>query len=208
MLDAILFGHKQVVAIIDMIEDLRKQAGLEPKKLPAAAAPNPALEVIRAKYYKEYRDKKQTPGKHARAEAIKELRTRISGDLIPKEGESKYTSGQVASALEAMEERILRDLVLEGVRLDGRNPKQLRQITCEVGVLPHPRHGHIPSAAKLRPWSRRRLATSDEQQWTVCSRIQQEVRSITISPFSVGECRPFAVPAGARLDTALLRNAA
>ena len=35
---------------------------------------------------------------------------------------------KVAAAFAALEERIVRDLILEGKRIDGRNPKQLRAI--------------------------------------------------------------------------------
>ena len=54
--------------------------------------------------------------------------------LLPENGEAKFTPGQVSSALEALEEHIVRDMILDGTRLDGRTPKQLRQISCEVGV--------------------------------------------------------------------------
>src|SRR5207249_3939994 len=36
MLQAILFGHQSIVTIVDMIEEMRHQAGLEPKLAPPA----------------------------------------------------------------------------------------------------------------------------------------------------------------------------
>ena len=42
MLQAILAGHKYIVEIVDLIEELREKAGLGKKDLPPAAAPQPA----------------------------------------------------------------------------------------------------------------------------------------------------------------------
>src|SRR5437588_714235 len=46
MLQAILFGHEQVVKIIDVIEDFRIKAGLPPKQLPAEGPVNPDKDLI------------------------------------------------------------------------------------------------------------------------------------------------------------------
>src|SRR5262249_17100619 len=118
MVGAILFAHKHIVQIIEMIEELRDKAGLGVKELPPATTPNPAFDAMKAKYYDEFRTKKQTTGKHARADAIKELREKIFADLLPENGEPKFAPEQVAAAFYALEERIIRDLILEGKRID------------------------------------------------------------------------------------------
>ena len=41
MTDAVMFGHRHIVRIIDLIEELRDKAGLGTKEAPPAAAPNP-----------------------------------------------------------------------------------------------------------------------------------------------------------------------
>src|SRR5262249_23287463 len=74
MLEAILFAHRQVVTVIDMIEELRDKAGLGPKPAPPPAPGNPLIEEFRAKFGDEFRRRKQTPGKADRAQAIQELK--------------------------------------------------------------------------------------------------------------------------------------
>ena len=49
MLQAIQFGHEQIVKIIELIEDLRIKAGLGAESFPAEAAVNPAKEVLQRK---------------------------------------------------------------------------------------------------------------------------------------------------------------
>src|SRR5262249_19757302 len=74
MLEAILFAHQQVVIVCDLVEELRKAAGLPTKELPAAAAPNPLIEIFRQRFGEEFKERKQTPGKADRADRIRELR--------------------------------------------------------------------------------------------------------------------------------------
>src|SRR5262249_21245684 len=137
MIQAIQFAHEQIVRIIEMIEDLRVKCGLGIKELPPLAPPNPVVEVVRQKYYAEFKERKLTTGKHARADKIKELREKVFQDLIPENGEPAYTPEQVSAAFYALEEKVVRDLILnENKRIDGRSLKEIRPIVCEVGVLP------------------------------------------------------------------------
>src|SRR5262249_26876918 len=94
MLQAILFGHQSIVTIVDMIEELRRQAGLEPKPAPAAGSPNPLIEILRKRFYDDFSERKQTSGKHNRADAVRELRERIFDEYVPKDGEAEYTPEQ------------------------------------------------------------------------------------------------------------------
>src|SRR5207245_9386933 len=118
------------------LEACRKHAAMKPKAPPDPGPVSPRIDILRDRFYKELLERKQTSGKHARADEVRELRDKIYAEFIPAEGEAKYPSEQVVQAFSTLEERVIRDLILEGIRIDGRNPKQLRQITCEVGVLP------------------------------------------------------------------------
>ena len=123
MLQAILFAHKNIATIVDMIEELRNKVGLPAKGTPEAAPVNPLLDVFKQKYYAEFRQRKLTAGKHERATSIRELRDKIYAEVLPENGEAKYTPEQAAKAFEWLEERVVRDLILEGKRIDGRNNK-------------------------------------------------------------------------------------
>src|SRR5262249_19178897 len=136
MLEAILFCQKHIATVVEMVEELREKAGLGLKELPANASSNPLIEEFRKRFYNEFRERKQTSGKAERANAIKELRERVFAEYLPEDKEPKHEPAQVSAAFYNLEERIVRDLILEGKRIDGRNTKQLRDIWCEVGVLP------------------------------------------------------------------------
>jgi polyribonucleotide nucleotidyltransferase len=197
MLEAILFGHKHIVQVIDMIESLREQAGLDPKPPAPAIEPNPLIEEFRRKFYDEFRTRKQTDGKHKRADAVSELKERIKQEYLPQNGQSTYKPAQVAQALEHLEERIVRDLILDGKRIDGRSAKQIRSINCEVGVLPRTHGTAIFARGETQALVTTTLGTtSDEQRVDGLGEEYSKkfMLDYNFPPFSVGECRPIRGP--------------
>src|SRR5260370_30789699 len=51
MLQAILYAHQHIAILVDMIEDLRRQAGLEPKPPPPPAPVHPLMDLFRQRFY-------------------------------------------------------------------------------------------------------------------------------------------------------------
>ena len=124
----------------------------------------------RAKYYDAFRAAKQTEGKQARAEACAALKKQAVAEMIPDpKAEGAITAEAFASAWEALETRVVRDLILAGTRPDGRDYTTLRPIElrgrraaagARLGRVParrdagagHGHAGHRPRrAARRRP---------------------------------------------------------
>ncbi len=198
MVSAILFAHEQIVKIVDLVEQLRRQVGLPVKETPAASPANPAAAILTQRYYNEFKELKQTAGKHARADKIKELRERIFAEVVPAEPkEGDPTSEQVSAAFAALEERVVRDLILEGKRIDGRTPKDLRQITCEVGVLPRTHGSAIFTRGETQALVTTTLGTTSDEQRVdglADEYSKKFMLDYNFPPFSVGECRPIRGP--------------
>jgi polyribonucleotide nucleotidyltransferase len=197
MLQAIMFGHRYVVKVVEAIETLRQQAGLGPKEPPAAVAPNPLIEIFRKRFYDEMRERKQTSGKHNRADQIRELKEKIAAEFLPENGEPAHTPEQVGAAFGALEEKVVRDLILEGKRIDGRTTRQLRPIHCEVGVLPRTHGSAIFARGETQALVTTTLGTvSDEQRVDGLGEEYSKkfMLDYNFPPFSVGECRPIRGP--------------
>lgn len=195
--DAIMFGHQQIVKVIGLIEQLRTAAGLTAKEPPAPAEENPLKAIFFKRFADEFRVRKTTSGKHERAAKIDEMKARITAEFVPEEGESKYTPEQVNQAFSALEERVVRDLILEGQRIDGRTPKQLRAISCEVGVLPRTHGSALFQRGETQALVTTTLGTvSDEQrvEGLVDEYSKKFMLDYNFPPFSVGECRPIRGP--------------
>src|SRR5205085_9858899 len=143
-------------------------------------------------------ERKQTSGKADRANAIKEFKDRIKAEYLPEgKEETEYTPEQVSAALEALEEYTVRHLILEGKRIDGRNSKQLRQIQCEVGVLPRTHGSALFQRGETQALVTTVLGTSSDEQRVdgiMDEYSKKFMLDYNFPPFSVGECRPIRGP--------------
>ncbi len=197
MLQAIVFAHKQIILVVEMIEELRQAAGLGAKQMPSPVAASPVKDLVFQRYYDEFKKRKQTSGKQARADAIKELREKIMADLVPAGKESEYEPAKVGAAFEALQEKVVRDLILEGKRIDGRTSKQIRAISCEVGLLPRTHGSAVFQRGETQALVTTVLGTpSDEQRvdGLMDEYSKKFMLDYNFPPFSVGECRPIRGP--------------
>lgn len=136
--DAIAFGHKTIVEICDMISELQRKAG-KPKEW----TPPPPKDALKAELRKAYGEAlkaaRATSGKQNRYTAVAEVYKAAKARYAPSESAppSEHEWNTVKTLLDEIEGEIVADMVVKtGKRADGRGPKDIRPITCEVGVLP------------------------------------------------------------------------
>jgi polyribonucleotide nucleotidyltransferase len=195
MADAIMFAHETCVKVVDLIEDLRKAAGLGPKEFPAPAEASALPGILKSRYYTSLRDRKLIAGKIERKDAVAELVKQACDELAPEGGE--YTKAQVKAGMYALEERVVRDLLLEGKRLDGRAMTQVRPIHCEVGLLPRTHGSALFQRGETQALVTTTLGTvSDEQRVEGLGEEYSKkfMLDYNFPPFSVGECKPIRGP--------------
>ncbi|MBM4204077.1 MAG: polyribonucleotide nucleotidyltransferase [Gammaproteobacteria bacterium] len=142
MLGAVLFGHQEMQAVIQGINELAAEAGKprwEWQPPPSNSELKQAVEQeVRPQLGNAYR----IMDKQARQDRVAELRSSTIAALSG--GESpRFSSGDVAGAFGKLEKNIVRERVLNGEpRIDGRDLRTVRPITIEVGVLPKT-HGSV-----------------------------------------------------------------
>jgi polyribonucleotide nucleotidyltransferase len=136
ILEAIFEGQKVVVQICEMIDKLVSKAG-KPVTWKAPEENTELKRLVREKSLDEMRKRRQIPGKQDRAAAVNELYDSVMNELSPKDADKPpFQRNKVREAIHDIEEEIVRELILQGIRADGRRADELREITCEVGVLP------------------------------------------------------------------------
>jgi polyribonucleotide nucleotidyltransferase len=197
MQGAIAFTHRSLQPIIEMQRELREKIGLGAKAVPAAPPPNPLNEIIRQRSYNELRQIKQIPGKLERREAGSALLDKLIAEFAPLEGEAQYTEDQVREAYYAVEQRAVRDSILEGRRPDGRGLKDVRRLHCEVGVLPRTHGSAIFARGETQALVTTTLGTAGDGQRVdglVDEYTKRFFLDYNMPPFSVGEVRPIRGP--------------
>jgi len=138
MLDALMFGHRAVVLLCDLQEELRSKAGVKPFQWTAPPI-NPFLSVIREEAASKIRAARQNVKKAERSAATSAVRDELIARYFP-EGQDVLADGrskaQLKDAFHTVDNQVCRELTLNGHRLDGRSFNDLRQIECLVDVIP------------------------------------------------------------------------
>ena len=196
--EAIRIGFEAVRQICDMIADLRAKAG-KPHTWTPPEPNSELMRIAREKFYDEYVNRRQIAGKLERATAIKELYDSVLNELAPLDAEKPpFGRNEAYAVLQKIEEEIIGKLILAtGRRSDGRGPDELREITCEVGLLPRTHGSGLFCRGETQAIVVTTLGTARNEQ--VIDGLTEEYTKkfmlhYNFPPFSVGEVRRIMGP--------------
>jgi polyribonucleotide nucleotidyltransferase len=174
MLNAVKFGHKGFLPVIEMIEDLAKEC-----RKPEWTVEKKDLSEIKKKLEEEFTEdlKKafSTTDKQDRSNQISEITDKAK--KLYEENED-YTDLDVNSQLKNKN------------RIDGRGLADVRPIMCEVGILPRVHGSALFTRGETQAIVTTTLGTSDdEQRIESLDGLQKErfMLHYNFPPFSVGE---------------------
>jgi polyribonucleotide nucleotidyltransferase len=191
--DALEFGHAQIKKIVGAIRELFKR--LNPKKV--KVEPLPFDEALYKEIGKKYGDRLHDAldtQRHPKKESyhlVDALKDEIV-DAIPEEDEEKRTLAK--RAFERLREEYFRDDVLNKRRRpDGRAFDQIRQITCEVGLLPRVHGSALFTRGETQALATLTLGTKEDMQRLDLLFEQDQFKRFMLHynfpPFSVGEVK-------------------
>ncbi|MFJ8512898.1 polyribonucleotide nucleotidyltransferase [Lysinibacillus xylanilyticus] len=135
MLEAIMFGHEEIKKIIAFQEQIVAEVGKE--KLPITLFEiDEAIQAdIKAACETDMHDAIQTAEKHARDEAIQEVKARVIASYEEQEAD-EVTMKQVYTILDKMvKDEVRRQITEDKVRPDGRKLDEIRPLSSETGLL-------------------------------------------------------------------------
>ncbi len=188
MVEAIRLGHEAMQPLIALQEEMRAAIGKPKATYRAFSISEEVRQAVRARLDHQiaeildmYFDKDK------RNEALDELEEEILQAL------SEYEQAQVKESFhEALWEEVRRRILEEGRRPDGRGPKDIRPIWCEVDVAPRAHGSAIFTRGDTQVLSVATLATLAEQQELDTLAPEETKRYIhhyNFPPFSTGEVR-------------------
>jgi len=187
MLDAVKFGHEKFVPVIEAIEKLVKDCGKEQW-------------VVEKKDLSELEKKISDSFKKDLTKAFsikdKQKRSNLIGEITTKckemfEGDETYSDLDVSMTLKKVEKKIVRtDILKNKSRIDGRSLTDVRQISCEVGVLPRTHGSALFTRGETQALVTLTLGTSEDEQRVESLEGLKRNRFMlhyNFPPFSVGE---------------------
>ena len=136
MLGAVVYGHEQMQAAINAIEELAEVAG-KPAWDWKAPAKDESLEAkITSLAEADLRAAFDLRQKSARSDALKAVSKKVH-EAVGVGTEGGPDANTVNDMLFALESKIVRNKILDGEpRIDGRDTRTVRPITIRTGVLP------------------------------------------------------------------------
>jgi polyribonucleotide nucleotidyltransferase len=199
MLRAIGRAHEVIKEIIGLQEELVRQCG-KPKM---ALAPPPdhaaLLSELKQKYYGLFPPALRTQGKHPRKAAVEAVMAKAleeTSPLDPVTGETapgRPDRALVKKFLLQLSEQAEREMILTGIRVDGRGHKDIREISIEVGGLPRVHGSALFTRGETQAMVVVTLGTGDDEQ--IIDGLSEEYSEkfmlhYNFPSFSVGETWP------------------
>jgi polyribonucleotide nucleotidyltransferase len=136
MLGAVVFGHDQMKAAIDAINDLADEAGKDAWDWAAPETKTALLDQMNAICSDDLSKAYSIKQKQARMTAVDEVRNRVMAEMI-KDGMDTVQVNEIKDMFHALEAKVVRGRILAGEpRIDGRDTRTVRPITIRTGVLP------------------------------------------------------------------------
>ncbi|WP_435016007.1 polyribonucleotide nucleotidyltransferase [Tundrisphaera sp. TA3] len=196
MYEAIMEAHRLNQEVIALQHELVEALGL-PRYEPVGLPQDPLRDHLYQRFGGELRQLKQIHGKQDRNNAVKDLLKRIITEYCPADGSGLVTPMQVKGAYHAVEEKVVRELILDGHRSDGRGPRDLRPISCEVSLLPRAHGSAVFQRGETQALVTTVLGTGADEQRV--DGIMEEyskkfMLDYNMPSFAVGEVRPIRGP--------------
>ena len=195
VLEALRFAHDSIREICQAQKPLIARAGRTKRPLVLVTLPENIVQEVESKFGNRLREANIIPDKHEREDAL----TAVYADALTAFTETHPDNlGDVKKSMEKIEKEHLRNRILEqGLRADGRGLDDVRQITCEVGILPRTHGSAVFTRGQTQALVVTTLGTgSDEQR---LDQLEGEtwksfLLHYNFPSFSVGEVRPVRGP--------------
>ncbi|USK35738.1 polyribonucleotide nucleotidyltransferase [Bacillus sp. F19] len=135
MLEAIMFGHNEIKRLIAFQEEIAAQVGKAKSEVKLYVLDADLETSIREMAEKDLLSAIQVQEKHAREEAINEVKKTVVAHFEEQEAEAD-TLKQVKEILSKLVKQEVRRLITEDkIRPDGRKIDEIRPLSSEVGLL-------------------------------------------------------------------------
>lgn len=211
VLDAILFGHREIQRIVAFEQEIQAACGKPKREVALFQVPEALASALDAAARERIDAAVRNPDKLDRDAHIAAIAADMMEKFLPEYPEMEK---QIAMAFHDLEKSVVRRMITrEKIRPDGRGLEEVRPVSCEVGLLPRPHGSALFTRGQTQVLSVTTLgALSDEQ---VIDGLGPEttkhyLHQYNFPGYSVGEARPMRSPGrreighGALAERALL----
>ncbi|MBC6971934.1 polyribonucleotide nucleotidyltransferase [Bacillus sp. Xin] len=197
MLEAIMFGHEEIKRLIAFQEEIVQAVGKEKAEVKLYEVDADLEKAIREMAEKDMHAAIQVHEKHAREDAINEVKQRVIAHYEELEVEAEVL-GQVHEILyKIVKEEVRRLITVEKIRPDGRKSDEIRPLASEVGILSRTHGSGLFTRGQTQALSICTLGALGDVQILDGLGVEESKRFMhhyNFPSFSVGETRPMRGP--------------
>ncbi len=195
-LEGIEFAREPLRKIVELQKEMVKKCGAGKRKIELLKVEPALTEKVKEIALDKLNELVHISSKEQREEALASIKKELVEKLVNEE--TGYTEGDVKIALVKLEKEIVRKDILENEkRIDGRTRKDIRPISCEVGILPRTHGSGLFTRGQTQSLSVTTLGTSADEQ-RIDALEGETSKSFMLHynfpPFSVGEVKPVRGP--------------
>ena len=211
VLDALEMAHTEIKLICAAQVELQQQVGREKREWVPPSYPEQMIEIVGEYLALRLDQVLYKADKATRETDIDDLRRKTIVELGERFPEYVDILGKLFD--KALKDRVRQRVVEEGVRIDGRGLKDVRNITVEVGVLPRTHGSGLFTRGQTQALTIATLGSMSDAQkidGLTDETSKRYMHHYNFPPFSVGEARPLRGPGrreighGALAERALL----
>ncbi len=194
--DAIKFAFSNIQDIIDMQNEIKSEKGKQKKDIELKNIPEDFIEQVRQKVLEDIQKSYELSNKEERMQALDGICKKLIEEFVSDD--SGISEEDIRTAVKKIEsEDIRRKILKENIRFDKRRFEDIRQIQCEVGLLPRTHGSGLFTRGETQSLAVTTLGTgSDEQMVDALEGKSYEkfMLHYNFPPFSVGEVKPVRGP--------------
>ena len=136
-MEALEFSQQAIQPMIQAQKKLVELCGKTKAEFPLVIADEQVLDICRKFSADKLEDAVLIDNYPERKKAVAGIVEAATEAVKAEVGEEAFNENQVSMAFEVLQEEVYRDRILnQGLRVDGRGPDQLREISAETGCLP------------------------------------------------------------------------
>jgi polyribonucleotide nucleotidyltransferase len=195
LVEALSFAQKPLADLVNLQRTLVEKVGKEKITFTPILPPEDLKDRVETLADERLREALQLTDRDQRRNALSEVKEYVLGEL---EEEFPESESFIAGIMHDMERDIVREQILmRGVRLDGRAPDVVRPITCEIGFLPRTHGSALFTRGQTQSLGTVTLGTKMDEQ-KIEDLVGESWKSYMLHynfpAYSVGEVRPFRGP--------------
>ncbi|MDI6789561.1 MAG: polyribonucleotide nucleotidyltransferase [Thermodesulfobacteriota bacterium] len=195
LLEAIFFAHEGLQPILQLQAEIREAVG-KPKRVVPDVVEDEALKArIMEIAGDDLRQAITIGAKMERGERLRAIEQMVVSALLP---DYEGREGEIKKLLYALEKETVRAMIVkEKRRIDGRGFKDIRPISCEVGVLPRTHGSALFTRGETQIMAVATLGTSEDEQRIESlngTTFRRFMLHYNFPPFCVGEVRMMRGP--------------